>query len=52
MSGQLAPVALILVGFVLYLFKSVYGEVLFSTLVTGPRRSLSLKLSGTSVYEP
>ena len=27
MSGQLAPVALILVGFVLYLFKSVYGEV-------------------------
>ena len=24
----------------------------FSTLVTGPRRSLSLKLSATRVYEP
>ena len=27
MSGQLAPVCLIIVGFVLFLFKSVYGEV-------------------------
>ena len=27
MSGQLAPICLLLVGLVLYLFKSVYGEV-------------------------
>lgn len=27
MAGQLAPLCLLLVGFVLYLFKSVYGEV-------------------------
>jgi len=27
-------------------------EVLFFTLVTGPRRSLSLKLSDTRVYGP
>jgi hypothetical protein len=27
MAGQLAPLCLLIVGFVLYLFKSVYGEV-------------------------
>lgn len=27
LAGQLAPICLILVGLVLYLFKSVYGEV-------------------------
>ena len=33
-------------------WRSGWGCFFFVTLVTGPRRSLSLKLSDTRVYEP
>jgi len=38
------PMAQVLPDFFFFFF--------FFTLVTGPRRSLSLKLGGTRVYEP
>mmetsp|Transcript_49638 Transcript_49638/g.118122 ORF Transcript_49638/g.118122 Transcript_49638/m.118122 type:complete len:545 (+) Transcript_49638:503-2137(+) len=49
MSGQLAPICLMLVGFVLYLFKSVYGEAGTAIPLNGGAYNLLLNTTSKSV---
>mmetsp|Transcript_25734 Transcript_25734/g.61055 ORF Transcript_25734/g.61055 Transcript_25734/m.61055 type:complete len:685 (-) Transcript_25734:331-2385(-) len=49
MAGQLAPLSLILVGFVLYLFKSVYGEAGTAIPLNGGAYNLLLNTTSKSV---
>jgi amino acid transporter len=49
MSGQLAPLCLLLVGFVLYLFKSVYGEAGTAIPLNGGAYNLLLNTTSKSV---
>jgi hypothetical protein len=49
MSGQLAPLCLLLVGFVLYLFKSVYGEAGTAIPLNGGAYNLLLNTTTKSV---
>lgn len=49
MSGQLAPLCLLIVGFVLYLFKSVYGEAGTAIPLNGGAYNLLLNTTSKSV---
>jgi amino acid transporter len=49
MSGQLAPICLLLVGLVLYLFKSVYGEAGTAIPLNGGAYNLLLNTTSKSV---